>query len=121
MTTYLNGMPAAPVSLLLDQAQKANASVFACRGSFTLATHVQLDRLVEMIRRDSAPRIVLDLREVQHMDSVGVGTLAMILKNVLGTSRLLVLVCSPAVRELLAASSLDVAFTFAATLDAALP
>lgn len=93
--------------------------MFVCRGSFSLATHVQLDELVDRVRSEEAGRIVLDLSEVKHIDSVGVGTLAMLLKNTMATSRSLVLVGGEAIREVLAASSLESAFQFVPSLDAA--
>jgi anti-anti-sigma factor len=79
-----------------------------------------LDELVEKFRSERARRIVLDLSDVKHIDSVGVGTLAMLLKDVMATSRTLVLVAGDGVREILAASSLQDAFQFAPSVQAAL-
>ena len=59
-------------------------------------------------------------REVTYIDSVGVGTLAIILKHTITNSQALVLVCGKSVRDVLVASSLDAAFRFAPSVDIAI-
>jgi len=120
MTTFLSATGTAPVYLQIHREEKSTGTVFVCRGSFALATHVQLDELVEMFHSEEARRIVLNLSEVKYIDSVGVGTLAMLLKHAMATSRTLVLVAGDGVREILAASSLQDAFQFAPSVEAAL-
>lgn len=60
------------------------------------------------------------MREVNRIDSVGVGTLSMILKRTMASETQLLLVASDAVRSVLATSSLDKIFKFADSTDEAL-
>lgn len=121
MSAFFDGLSSGTApSLHIACEQKGSAAVFTCRGSFSLATYASLDELVRLIRLDPARRIVLDLRGVKHIDSVGVGTLAMILRQTIATSRALVIVCDNTVHDVLAVSSLDLAFQFASSVDAAL-
>lgn len=121
MSRFLDGLSSGTAtSLHIACEQKGSAAVFTCRGSFSLATYASLDELVRLIRLEPANRIVLDMRGVKHIDSVGVGTLAMILRHTMATSRTLVIVCDKIVRDVLTTSSLDLAFRFAPSVDAAL-
>ena len=120
MGTFFDGPSPDARPLAIERRVKGASAIFACRGWFSLSTHPQLDELLRMIRDEGARKIVLDLREVTYIDSVGVGTLAIILKYSITSSQALVLVCGNSVRDVLTASSLDVAFRFAPSVDAAL-
>lgn len=121
MSLSLDGIPPDVDSILrVQRDQKGSAAIFSCEGSFSLARHRELDELSAWIRRDKASQIVLDLSAVKQIDSVGVGTLAMILKYAVSGSRSLTLVCSKPVRDVLDTSNLDRAFRIAPSLDAAL-
>lgn len=105
--------------LRYDKSQLGTALIYRCRGAFSLANHNQLGMLAEEIRRNDAPHTVLDLREVAYMDSVGVGTVAVTLKDMRASSRKLSLVPTPEIRLLLTASKLEGILTLADTPEAA--
>ena len=108
------------LTLQYEKSQKGGALVITCHGAFSLVNHVPLDEMTEDARNTSASRIVLNLLDVSHMDSIGIGTLAMILKHVMNTGKDLVLVPNDTVRHTLKAASLETAFIQADSLEAAL-
>ncbi len=106
---------------LMHEVQRAgNATVYRCKGAFSLANHAKLGELAEEIRRGDTARVVLDLREAGYMDSVGVGTIAVILKDVKARGRALTLVPTAEIRTLLSASKLEGILTLADSPEAAL-
>lgn len=107
-------------SMQYEKAQKSDAIIFTCHGAFSLVNHAPLDDITAEARSASASRIVLVLQDVSHMDSIGIGTLAMILKHAMNTGKDLVLVPNDAVRTSLKAASLQTAFLQVDSLEAAL-
>ena len=99
---------------------RPGALVCFCRGAFSLVSHRQLDQLHERIRGSAEPAVVLDLRGVGHVDSTGIGTLAMSMKHCMAQRKKLVLVPNDAVRRALVTASLDTLFTQYDSVDAAL-
>ncbi len=106
--------------LSVESEQHNTALVLRCRGSFSLVSHTNLDDLIGTIHTADARRIVLDLREVQHIDSTGLGTLATAFKETRARSVDLVVVPSHEVRNALTAVCLDKIFEMRDDLDAAL-
>lgn len=96
------------------------ALIYRCKGAFSLANHDQLGVLAEEIRRNDASHTVLDLRGVGYMDSVGVGTVAVTLKDARVRSRALSVVPTPEIRMLLSASKLEDILALADTPEAAI-
>ena len=105
--------------LLYDKRNLGTALVYRCKGAFSLANHDQLGMLAEEIRRSDAAHTVLDLREVGYMDSVGVGTVAVTLKDTRARNRKLSLVPTPEIRTLLSASKLEGLLALADSPEAA--
>ncbi len=106
---------------LLHEVQRAgDAAVYRCKGAFSLANHARLGELAEEVRRGDAARVVLDLREVAYMDSVGVGTLAVMLKDCKAGGRGFTVVPTANIRTLLSASKLEGVLPFADSPEAAL-
>ena len=106
--------------LQYEKSRQNDALVFTCHGAFSLVNHVPLDEITDEARGTSVSRIVLVLQDVSHMDSIGIGTLAMILKHVMNTGKDLVLVPNETVRNTLKAASLETAFIQVDSLGAAL-
>lgn len=97
-----------------------SAAIFRCKGAFSLVNHAKLGELAEEIRRSDAASVVLDLREVAYMDSVGVGTIAVMLKDSKAEVRAFTVVPTAEIRALLAASKLAGILAFADSPRAAL-
>jgi len=117
----VNGFPENTTPVLhVKRTESGDAAVYSCRGTLSLAATPQLDELMRSVLGDAAARVVLDLTEVKHCDSVGIGTLAKLLKHSMSSKRPLVVVPSRPVRDLLTRASLDSAFRLAASLDEAL-
>jgi len=83
------------------------ALIIFCQGAFSLANHVRLDEIVAEIKGAKERRILLDLSDVMYMDSVGVGSLAMILKHTMTSGVELALISNEVVDKVLAMASLD--------------
>lgn len=105
--------------LHVERYQRDGALVFFCRGAFSLVSHRQLDDLFEHLRNAPEQQFILDLREVGHIDSTGVGTLAMSLKHCMAESKRLVLVPNDAVRQALVTATLDTVFIQCDSVEAA--
>lgn len=103
-----------------EYSRQGDADVFRCAGAFSLVSHEQLEKIGAQAKSTDAKRVVLDMREVAHMDSAGLGVLAMIVKNLMPTSRPLVVIPSPQVRNLIASTALDRVLIFAESIPAAL-
>lgn len=108
------------VRLIVDADCKDEVLILHCRGSFTLPQVEGLDAVIHVVRDTPARRVVLDLLDVEQVDSVGVGTLSILLKLCLARSIELLIVPSGAARQMLAASSLDHASQLAASVQDAL-
>lgn len=121
MENSMNGLPGQEQRLRYDVEQRGNAVVYHCSGAFSLATHRRLDDLLKNYRQHRDKRIVLNLTEIGHIDSTGVGTLATLLKETMAAGQELILVPSPPVRDMLTTASLDRAFKLVANLSDAVP
>lgn len=100
--------------------RRDGALVVFCRGAFAIVSHRQLDDLFALVRDAGEKRVVIDMREVGHMDSTGVGTLAMCLKHAMAQQKNIVLVANDAVRQALATAALDTIFQQSDSVEAAL-
>jgi anti-anti-sigma factor len=76
--------------------------------------------LFAVIRDAADKRIVIDMREVGHIDSTGVGTLAMCLKHAMAQQKRIILIPNDAVRRALVTSALDTIFVQCDSVEAAL-
>lgn len=103
-----------------EQTRQGDADVFRCAGAFSLVSHEQLAEIGALAKTTDARRIVMDMREVAHMDSAGLGTLAMIVKHMMLTSRKVVVIPSGQVRNLIASTGIDRVVLLADSIPAAL-
>lgn len=96
-----------------------SSTIFHCRGALSLGSYASLEQFGKEIRKTTAKRIVLDLREVVHIDSLGIGTLAALFKDARRSKVELVLVPSSEVRQSLETVGLAKVFPSFDSLDEA--
>ncbi len=106
--------------LQFERFPRQGSLVFYCRGAFALVSHGKLDELFASIRDAEEKQIVIDMREVGHIDSTGVGTLAMCLKHAMAQKKRIILVTNDAVRRALVTAALDTIFVQCDSVEAAL-
>ncbi len=99
---------------------RGDAMIFHCAGAFVLPNFQRLDELIRDVKAIASGRIVLNLTHVDRIDSVGIGTLSMILKHVMVTGVDLRVVPNEYVKMMLGTSGLDRVFQFERDVDAAL-
>jgi anti-anti-sigma factor len=101
--------------------RKEEALVLHCIGALVLPNFQRLDEMIREVKSAAGARkIVLNLKQVDRMDSVGVGTLSMILKHAMSSAIVLTLVSNDYVKQVLESSGLDRVFKFAASVEDAL-
>lgn len=106
--------------LQVERYPREGSLVFYCRGAFALVSHAHLDDLFAAIRDAHEKQVVIDMREVGHIDSTGVGTLAMCLKHAMAQKKRIILVPNDAVRRALVTAALDTIFVQCDSVEAAL-
>jgi anti-anti-sigma factor len=106
--------------LTWEATRQGDADVLRCAGAFSLVSHEQLDAFGKRAKASDAKRLVMDMREVAHMDSAGLGVIAMIIKHMMAGGRTLALVPSPQVRNLIVSTGLDKVLLLADSIPAAL-
>jgi len=99
-------MDAPDYSLQIEKKTRSGALLFHCRGGFSLSNYALLDGIFEQIKATQERKVVLDLAGIRFMDSVGLGTIAAILKHTMATEKILVLVSNDIVDQNLSAASL---------------
>jgi anti-anti-sigma factor len=107
-------------SLHVEKKTRGDALLFHCRGGFSLVNHALLDGIFEQIKATPERKVVLDLGGVRFMDSVGVGTIAAILKHAMATDKDFVLVSNDIVDQNLSSANLTQVIRIVRTLDEAL-
>jgi anti-anti-sigma factor len=107
-------------SLRYEKETRSDTLVFLCRGGFSLANHALLDRIVDEIKNAGEHKIVLDLGAIRYLDSVGMGTIASILKHTMAHKVEFALVANPIVSKLLSTSGLDRVIRVTQSLEQAL-
>ncbi len=117
LTDHINRLNA---DLQFERYGREGSVVVYCRGAFSLVSHRQLDELFALIRDAPEKQVVMDLREVGHIDSTGVGTLAMCLKHGMAQQKRIILVPNDAVRRALVTAALDTIFVLCDSVEAAL-
>ena len=93
-------------SLQIEKKTRSGALLFQCRGGFSLVNHALLDGIFEQIKATQERKVVLDLSGIRFMDSVGLGTIAAILKHAMATKKVFVLVSNDVVDQNLSVASL---------------
>lgn len=115
-----NDFGAPDYSLRYEKETRGETLLFLCRGGFSLANHALLDRIVNEIKNAAEHKVVLDLGGVRYLDSVGMGTIAAILKHTMAHKVEFALVTNPIVSKLLSTSGLDRVIRVTQSLDQAL-
>jgi anti-sigma B factor antagonist len=101
--------------------ERDGATVVAARGELDLSTAPRLRELAVARLTAGAKIMVVDLSEVEFLDSTGLGILVAILKRARSLDALLALVISrERVRKVFELTGLTTAFTIHDDLDAAL-
>ena len=106
-------------SLRYEKESRGDALVFRCQGGFSLVNHGLLDQIIAQIKTAKERKIILDLGGIRFMDSVGMGTIAAILKHNMANGMELVIVSNDIVGKLLATSGLNRVIRIAHSLDEA--
>ncbi len=94
-------------SLRYEKETRGDTLLFHCRGGFSLVNHALLDRIIEQIKSAKERKVVLDLGGIRFMDSVGMGTIAAILKHTMAHEVEFVIVSNDIVSKLLGTSGLN--------------
>jgi anti-anti-sigma factor len=106
-------------SLRYETTTRGDALLIQCRGGFSLVNHGLMDRIIEQIKAGTQRKVVLDLGGIRFMDSVGMGTIAAILKHTMAHEMELVIVINDIVGKLLATSGLNRVIRIARSQDEA--
>ena len=101
-----SNLDAPEYSLQIEKKTRSGALLFHCRGGFSLSNYALLDGIFEQIKATQERKVVLDLAGIRFMDSVGLGTIAAILKHAMATKKVFVLVSNDIVDQNLSAASL---------------
>lgn len=102
-----------------DIKKRGASVVFRCRGAFSLASHSAMEGIAEEVKEAPGRGVILDFREVSHIDSAGLGTLATIFQQLRHSGKSLVIVPSAQVRAILTTVNLHKVFPLADNLNAA--
>ena len=109
------------MDLGLDVSERGGATIVAARGELDMATAPRLRDLVIARLTAGDTSIVLDLSEVEFLDSTGLGTLVAILKRARSLdARLALVVTRPRIMKVFELTALTTAFAIHDHLDAAL-
>jgi anti-anti-sigma factor len=98
---------------------REGAAIFHCKGALVLTNFQRLDELIRDVKQISKGKVVLDVSQVDRIDSVGIGTLSMILKHAMTNGLPLRVVSNDYVRQMLGSSGLDRVFQFSADIESA--
>jgi len=93
--------------LLVEKEKVGDVMVFRCRGALSAVNSDALNDLVKAIGTAGERRAILDLSEVVHLDSIGLGSIAAAYKQATTAGTTLVLVARPRVRDTLELASLN--------------
>jgi anti-anti-sigma factor len=107
-------------SLQIEKKTRGGALLFHCRGGFTLVNYALLDGIYEQIRATPERKVVLDLGGISFIDSVGVGTIAAIVKHTMATDKEFVLVSNDIVDQVLSTASMTKVMRIVRTMEEAL-
>ena len=107
-------------SLRYEKETRDGTLLFVCHGGFSLANHAFLDRIMNEIKSAPEQKVVLDLGGIRFLDSVGMGTIAAILKHTMAHKVDFALVTNPIVSKLLSTSGLDRVIRVTNSLEQAL-
>jgi anti-anti-sigma factor len=99
--------------------KRDGAAIFHCKGALVLTNFQRLDELIHDVKRVAKGKVILDVSQVDRIDSVGIGTLSMILKHAMTIGLPLRVVSNDYVRQMLGSSGLDRVFQFAADVETA--
>jgi anti-sigma B factor antagonist len=106
------------VTLVVVHAHNDQADVLSLVGDVDLATAPRLVTCAADVLREGANTLVLDLREVQFMDSAGLAALLNVLRRATAADAELILAeLQPQVSRLLADTRMDRQFTVVASVE----
>ena len=100
--------------------QRGEAAVFRCSGALSLGSYPDLKVLIPAIVKTKGKTLVLDMREVAHIDSAGIGTIATIFKEAQAAGREFRIVPSTPVRLALGLAKIDTLIRLDDSVESAL-
>jgi anti-sigma B factor antagonist len=107
--------------LLVDAEPRGSIDLVRARGEIDLVTGPRLRTVVVGLLDSGRDRLVIDLEEVDFIDSTGLGILLETHRRTTDTGGSMTVVCRPGVcTRLFEISGLDRVFAFAGSVDAAL-
>ena len=107
-------------SLEIEKKTRGGALLFHCRGGFSLSNYALLDGIFEQIRATLERKVVLDLGGISFIDSVGVGTIAAIVKHTMSADKEFVLVSNDTVDQVLSTASMTQIMRIVRSMEEAL-
>jgi anti-anti-sigma factor len=110
--------PDAIVSYQIDRREAA--IVVHCEGALVVPNFQRLDEMLRELKAERTPKMIIDLQKVNYIDSVGIGTLSILLKHTMTSGTTLILVANEKVKRALETSGLDRVFIFASSVEQAL-
>ena len=113
-----------PVRVSIEQRSETNVAVVTVSGEIDLSAHLQLREVLHRLV-DQDRHLIVDLTDVDFLDSTGLGLLVGVLKRMrergerLGTepAQLVLVISSPAVWRTLGVTNLDAVFTVVDRLE----
>lgn len=113
-----------PVRVSIEQRSETNVAVVTVSGEIDLSAHLQLREVLHRLV-DQDRHLIVDLTDVDFLDSTGLGLLVGVLKRLrergerLGTepAQLVLVISSPAVWRTLGVTNLDAVFTVVDRLE----
>ncbi len=112
---------AAPRTLTFDVERKGSTAIVHCHGRLVAGLNDLLYNQVSGLLPDHS-RIVLDLTDLTHMDSMGLGALIRVFVSAKSAGKELVLInLGPRIRQLLGMTNLLSAFTVIAENNVIIP
>jgi anti-sigma B factor antagonist len=103
-----------------SQFVKENITVFNISGRFVMANSNQVKKEIDEAVLQGVNQLIIDLSEVDFIDSSALGVLIIILKKMQEHSRSLCLVTNAKVQSVIELTRLHTLFTIAPTLDQAI-
>jgi len=110
-----------PVDLVVRLEEREGWVVVRASGDLDLTTAIRLREQAVQVVTDGQPRLILDLQEVDFVDSTGLGVIVGLLKRTRGQGGDLRLVSTrPSLRKVLELTDLDRALPLARTVEEAI-
>ena len=105
---------------LVEKEKSGEAMVFHCRGALSTLNTDSINELLKAVGAAGEKKVVLDLTNVVHIDSMGLGSIATAFKQASAAGAAFVVVAKPPLRDVLELASLHKFLTISDNLQVAL-